>query len=59
MRKNLLSHAKRVVIKIGSGVLSTAEGLNESMIVSLAGDIDVLLRRGYEIILVSSGAVAA
>jgi glutamate 5-kinase len=59
MRKNLLFHVKRVVVKVGSGVLSTAEGLNEAMIVSLARDIDVLLRRGYEVILVSSGAVAA
>lgn len=59
MRKNLLSHVKRVVIKVGSGVLTEADGLNETTIAALCGDVHELRRRGYEVIIVSSGAVAA
>jgi len=59
MRKNLLAHVKRVVIKIGSGVISDAEGLNDRMLDALCQEIHQLMERGYEIILVSSGAVAA
>ena len=59
MRKNLLAHVKRVVIKIGSGVISDADGLNDRMLDALCRDVHQLIERGYEIILVSSGAVAA
>jgi len=59
MRKNLLAHVKRVVIKIGSGVISDADGLNDRMLDALCQDVHQLIERGYEIILVSSGAVAA
>lgn len=59
MRKNLLAHVKRVVIKIGSGVISDANGLNDQMLDALCRDVHQLVNRGYEIILVSSGAVAA
>jgi len=59
IRKNLLAHVKRVVIKIGSGVISDADGLNDRMLDALCQDVHQLIERGYEIILVSSGAVAA
>jgi glutamate 5-kinase len=59
MRKNLLAHVRRVVIKIGSGVISGKDGLNVEAIEGLAGDVAELRGRGYEVILVSSGAVAA
>lgn len=59
MRNTLISHAKRIVIKIGSAVISDSNGLNRKHLESLANDICTLRQRGYEIIVVSSGSVAA
>jgi glutamate 5-kinase len=59
MRTILLSHVKRVVIKIGSGVISNSDGLDLDRIATLCEDVYKLRQRGYEVILVSSGAVAA
>ncbi len=59
MRNNLFAHVKRVVIKIGSGVISDTAGLDNAMLAGIAGDVGRLIERGYEVIIVSSGAVAA
>ena len=59
MRTILLAHVKRVVIKIGSGVISNSAGLDLDRIAILCEDVLQLRQRGYEVILVSSGAVAA
>jgi len=59
MRNALLSHIKRVVVKIGSGVISNINGLEEDRVAAIAEDVCALLDRGLEVILVSSGAVAA
>jgi glutamate 5-kinase len=59
MRKNLLSYVKRVVIKVGSGVLAESDSLSETIIASICSDVHQLRQRGYEVIIVSSGAVAA
>lgn len=59
MRKRLIAPAKRIVIKVGSAVITTPNGLNHQRIDSLAEEICSLRNRGYEIILVSSGSVAA
>lgn len=59
MRNKLFSHVKRVVIKIGSGVISTDAGLDRDRLAAIAEDICGLLDKGLEVILVSSGAVAA
>jgi len=59
MRKALLAHVKRVVIKIGSGVISTSAGLEDAQVAAISADICTLLDRGLEVIVVSSGAVAA
>ncbi len=59
MRTILLAHVKRVVIKIGSGVISNTDGLDLDRIATLCADVHQLRQRGYEVILVSSGAVAA
>jgi len=49
---------KRIVIKIGTGVLSKANGLvDEAVILSIVEQIAALKKKGVEIILVSSGAV--
>lgn len=59
MRRALLSHVKRVVVKIGSGVISNPAGLEVDRIIALSTDICHLLDRGLEVVVVSSGAVAA
>ncbi len=59
MRTILLAHVKRVVIKVGSGVISDHNGLDLDRIASLVEDVNTLRQRGYEVILVSSAAVAA
>ena len=59
-RKDMLQHVKRVVVKVGSGVLTKKDGLNLELINALSADICYLMgKRGLEIILVSSGAIAS
>jgi glutamate 5-kinase len=51
---------KRIVIKIGSNILASAEqGLNARRLHSLSKDISEVAERGTEIVIVSSGAIAA
>lgn len=59
LRQRHLGKAKRVVVKVGSAVLTTAEGLNYPVLDALAAQIAALREQGREVILVSSGAVAA
>jgi len=58
-RKTYLKKVKRAVIKIGSGVLTRKSGLNLNLIDDLATEVCRLRNKGIEIILVSSGAIAA
>lgn len=58
-RLALLDKAKRVVVKVGSAVLTSESGLNLEVIDGLVQDIHDLRQTGREVILVSSGAVAA
>src|SRR4030042_2483855 len=51
---------KRLIIKIGSNILAhEKEGLDTKRISSLACDISELHNNGYDVVLVSSGAIAA
>ncbi|MEJ2696088.1 MAG: glutamate 5-kinase [Candidatus Sulfobium sp.] len=51
---------KRLVVKIGSNILSGGkEGLDVRRVSSIAADISGLQQMGYEVVIVSSGAVAA
>ncbi len=59
MRKALLTHVKRVVVKIGSGVISTDAGLEDDRVAAISTDICRLLDLGLEVIVVSSGAISA
>ena len=58
-REEILREVKRVVVKVGSGVLTSKEGLNLQVIESLASDISTLMEKGVQVILVSSGAIAS
>ena len=60
LRKETVGAAKRIIVKIGSGVLSHhTEIIDAKVIESLVNDMSVLLDEGKEIIIVTSGAVAA
>ena len=59
IRKNLLNQVKRIVIKVGSGVLTSAGGLNMAVIDDLTTEICALKEKGFEVLLVSSGAIAS
>ena len=58
-RKNILARVTRAVVKVGSAVLTRKNGLNFNVIEDLAADICSLRKRGVEVLLVSSGAIAA
>jgi glutamate 5-kinase len=55
-----LTEAKRVVVKVGSTLLVDGDKgrLNRSWLESLATDVAAFRKRGQEVILVSSGAIA-
>jgi glutamate 5-kinase len=59
LRKTYLGKAKRVVVKVGSAVLTGDEGLDVGVLENLAEELSFLIKSGREVILVSSGAVAA
>jgi len=58
-RNDLLRPVRRVVIKVGSGVLTGKNGLNMAVIRDLTTNICELRKREIEVILVSSGAIAS
>jgi len=59
-RKDFLSNIKRVVIKIGSSILTDDDGsLFEPRFGQLAAQIVELRKKGLEVIIVSSGAIAS
>lgn len=60
MRKDLLKTVKRVVIKIGSKVLTDSDGSLDLAVMSrICDEIAQLRQNGTEVVLVSSGAIAA
>jgi glutamate 5-kinase len=59
-RKDALKKIRRVVIKIGSTVVaSRTAGVNQSRLRTLSEEFAWLRERGIEVIVVTSGAVAA
>jgi len=59
-RKTIFSKARRIVVKVGSAVLTSSEqGLDQNRIERLAADISAIMAQGREVVLVSSGAIAA
>ena len=59
LRQSYFDKAKRIVVKVGSAVLTDEKGIDESVIQNIARELSFLKRSGREVILVSSGAVAA
>jgi glutamate 5-kinase len=58
-RKTVLKNAKKIVIKIGSAVLTENGILHRPAITRLVGDLAYLRRKGFQPVIVSSGAIAS
>ena len=58
-RTQILGNAKRVLVKIGSGVLTGKDGLDLAIIDHLTDEIAGLSKEGYQFVIVSSGAIAS
>lgn len=58
-RKETLANVKRVLIKIGSAVLTGENGLDLQIIEQLVDEIAHLTKEGYQIVIVTSGAIAS
>jgi glutamate 5-kinase len=59
LQNQIISRTRRLVIKVGSAVMTTANGLNLEVIEELTDNIAQLIKGGREVVLVSSGAIAA
>jgi glutamate 5-kinase len=58
--KNLKAEFNRIAIKVGSNIITLNDGsLNTGRMLRLVEDIAILSKQGIEVILISSGAVAA
>lgn len=58
--KNIKPEFRRITVKVGSNVITCADGsLNTGRMLRLVEEIAILSKQGIEVILISSGAVAA
>ncbi len=58
-RRELVADARRVVVKVGSSSLAASDGIDDARIELLVGALADRRKDGTEIVLVSSGAIAA
>ena len=58
-REKTLASARTIVVKVGSAVLTTKQGLHLSVLYNLVEQLARLAASGHRVCLVSSGAVAA
>ena len=58
-KKQILQRGRRAVIKIGSQILSSADGIEKERLKTLVRDLASLHNQKKEIVVVSSGAVAS
>lgn len=58
-RKELLATVKRIVVKIGTNIITENEKISLNKMSTLVNDIISLKKMGYEVVIVSSGAISA
>jgi len=58
-RKEVLDRSQRVVVKIGSSVLTSSRGLDLGVINRLCDEFSMLREQGRQVVIVSSGAIAS
>ena len=59
IRQEILAHTKKILVKVGSAVLTGDEGLDLKVIDSIVQDMSDLKTRGYAVVLVTSGAIVS
>lgn len=59
VRREILQKVKRVVLKLGSSVVTTDEGLDVDILNGIVNDVCIYKDQGQEFIIVSSGAIAS
>jgi len=60
LRRNLVRSARKVVVKIGTAVLTRSDGaIDKPLVGHLAGQIATLSKQGIDVTVVSSGAIGA
>ncbi|HOG07797.1 MAG: glutamate 5-kinase [Syntrophales bacterium] len=59
IRQTVLAPVRRVLIKVGSAVLTGADGLDLTIVQQLVDDIALLTKSGRQVVLVTSGAIAS
>ena len=58
-RKDLIKHVKRIVVKVGTSTICTSNEISDKKISAIVRDVSALIQRGYQVVIVSSGAIAA
>lgn len=58
-RIRILKGAKRILVKVGSGVLTGSNGLDPTIIEQLVDEVSAYSKRGLRFVIVSSGAIAS
>jgi glutamate 5-kinase len=59
-KRELLSRARRIVVKLGSSVLASAEaGVSGEQVGRISAEISARLEQGFQVVVVTSGARAA
>ncbi len=58
-KREILARARRIVVKIGSSVLTTASGVSGEQIGRISAELCALVEEGFQVVVVSSGARAA
>ena len=59
IRKSTLQNVKKVLIKIGSAVLTGKDGLDLQIIEQLVDEVAELRKKGIQAVIVTSGAIAS
>ncbi len=58
-RKDVFKDAKRILVKIGTGVLTGKDGLDSKIIQQLVDEMAGLTKQGFQFVIVSSGSIAS
>lgn len=59
IRNNILANVKKVIVKIGSAVLTGKDGLDLTIIEQLVDELAGLTKKGCQVVIVTSGAIAS
>ncbi len=59
IRQEIIAHTKKILIKVGSAVLTGDDGLDLKVIDSIVQDMSDLKNQGYAVVLVTSGAIVS